>query len=62
MKIFSKVYQEVLVDEPRETGNSVDNITELEGVTLGERIEQEGFGHKPKEDIWANFTKWYAKS
>ena len=60
IKVFSKEYWGVLVEKPRGKGNSIENVAEFEGVTLGERREQGGFSHKPEEYIWSDFAKWYA--
>jgi len=61
MKTFSKEYWGILVEKPKGIGNSIENVTEFDGVTLGERREEGGFSHKPEEYIWAEFAKWYAK-
>lgn len=60
IKIFSKEYWGIMVEKPRGTGNSIENVAEFEGFTLGERREQGGFSHKPEDYIWAKFAKWYA--
>jgi len=59
-KVFSKEYWGVLVKKPRGAGNSIENVAEFEGVTLGERRKQGGFSHKPKNYIWADFAKWFS--
>ena len=51
----------MLVEQPRGVGNSIENVAEFEGVTLGERRAQGGFSHKPEDYIWAKFAKWYSK-
>jgi len=61
-KIFSKEYEGKIVSKPRGTGNSIENIAEFDGFTLGERRSQGGFSHKPKEYIWYEFAKWYSKN
>lgn len=59
-KTFSKTYYGTIVEKPRGTGNSIENIAEFEGFTLGERRKQKKFSHKPKDYIWADFAKWYS--
>jgi len=61
IKVFSKEYWGILAGKPRGTGNSIENVAEFEGFTLGERREQGGFSHKPEDYIWAKFAKWYAR-
>ena len=60
VKIFSKEYWGKIIDKPRGTGNSIENVAEFDGVTLGERRKQGGFSHKPEEYIWYDFAKWYS--
>lgn len=59
-KMFSEEYWGILVEKPRGTGNSIENVAEFEGFTLGERRQQKGFSHRPEDYIWAKFAKWYA--
>jgi len=61
-KIFSKEYWGVIVEKPRGTGNSIENVSELEGFTLGERRTQGGYSHKPEDYIWYDFAKWFSKN
>jgi hypothetical protein len=61
MKIFSKEYWGVLVDPPRGTGNSIENVAEFGGVTLGERRAQGGYSHKPEDFVWWDFAKWFSR-
>lgn len=58
---FSKEFWGKITDKPRGIGNSIEQITEFDGVTLGERREQGGFSHKPEDYIWINFAKWFKK-
>lgn len=60
-KNFSKEYWGKLVDRPRGIGNSIENIAEFGGYTLGERRQQGGFSHKPEEYIWYEFAKWFSE-
>jgi len=59
IKKFSKQFFGKIVNEPRGTGNSIENVAEFEGFTLGERREQGGFSHKPEDYVWSEFAKWY---
>lgn len=59
-KIFTKEYWGILTQSPRGTGNSIENVAEFNGVTLGERRQQSGFSHKPEDYIWHEFAKWYS--
>lgn len=60
-KMFSKEYWGKIVDPPRGNGNSIENIAEFEGVTLGERRTQGGFSHKPEDYIWYGFARWFSR-
>ena len=57
---FSKEYLGKIVD-PRGTGISIENVSEFEGSTLGEKRAIGGFSHKPEEYIWYDFAKWYSE-
>jgi XTP/dITP diphosphohydrolase len=58
-KIFSKEFHGRIVDMSRGTGNSIENVAEFDGVTLGERRTQGGFSHKPEDFVWTDFATWY---
>lgn len=58
VKQFSKEYEGTVVKVPRGSGNSLENVAEFDGVTLGERREQGGFSHKPEDYVWSDFVKW----
>ena len=61
LKMFSKEFWGRMVDPPRGSGNSIENIAEFDGFTLGERRSQGGFSHKPEEYVWIDFAKWFNK-
>ena len=61
IKQFSQEYEGVIVTEPRGVGNSIENIAQFEGFTLGERREQGGYSHKPEDYVWNDFVKWISK-
>lgn len=61
IRSFSKEYWGNLANKPRGAGNSIENVAEFDGVTLGERREQGGFSHALDEYIWYDFAKWYSK-
>lgn len=60
-KVFSQKYSGVVVDKPRGTGNSIEQIAEFDGFTIGERQQQGRFSHDPKEYIWYQFGQWLSK-
>ncbi|MBU1104629.1 MAG: non-canonical purine NTP pyrophosphatase [Patescibacteria group bacterium] len=60
IKSFSKEFWGTFVEKPRGKGNSLENVVEFEGYTLGERREQGGFSHKPEDYVWIDFAKWYS--
>jgi len=62
-KFFSKEFWGVIVDTPRGKGNSIEDVAEFEGHTLGERRAQGGFSHKAEDYVWIDFATWFkAKS
>ncbi len=61
IKVFSKKYWGVIVLTPRGTGNSIENVAEFDGVTLGERRSEGGLSHKPQDYIWYDFARWFSK-
>lgn len=56
---FSKEFWGAIVP-PRGTGNTIENVAEFEGRTLGERREEGGYSHKPEDYVWHEFAEWYA--
>lgn len=60
IKKFSKQYWGMIVETPRGTGNSIENVCEFDGVTLGERRQMGGYSNKPEDYIWHEFAKWYS--
>jgi len=58
-KIFSKEFWGVFSDKPKGTGNSIEQVAEFNGYTIGERRDQGKLSHDPKDYIWSDFAKWY---
>lgn len=61
IKEFSKEFTGSIVQSPRGNGNSIENVAEFNGVTLGERREQGGYSHPPEDYVWIEFANWYIK-
>lgn len=61
IKQFTQEYEGIIVAEPRGTGNSIENVAEFEGFTLGERREQGGYSHRPEDYVWSDFVEWFSK-
>ncbi|MDE2144954.1 MAG: hypothetical protein KGJ01_03245 [Patescibacteria group bacterium] len=59
LKEFSKEFWGVIANEPRGIGNSIENIAEFDGFTIGERRAQNSFSHKAEDYIWIDFAKWF---
>ena len=60
-KEFSKEFWGVLTERPRGSGNSIENVAEFEGFTLGERRAQNSFSHKAEDYVWVDFAEWFSK-
>lgn len=58
-KFFTREFWGIIV-EPRGTGNSIENIAEFDGKTLGERRTEGGYSHDPDDYVWGDFAKWYS--
>ena len=58
LQFFSKEFWGQVVP-PRGTGNSIENVAEFEGKTLGERRAEGGVSHAPEDYAWIDFAKWY---
>lgn len=61
MQFFSKEFWGEIVS-PRGSGNSIENVAEFEGKTLGERRSEGGFSHAPEDYVWVDFAKWYTSA
>lgn len=61
LKVFSKKFWGRIVSKPRGTGNSIENIAEFDGFTLGERRTQGRYSHQTEDYVWIDFAKWFSK-
>lgn len=61
VEVFSKEFWGIVVDSPRGQGNSIEQIVEFDGFTLGERRDQKTFSHEAEEYVWWDFAKWYSE-
>ena len=59
VKVFDQKFIGRLADAPRGTGNSMDQLAEFDGFTIGERQQQGRFSHDPKDYIWYKFAQWF---
>jgi inosine/xanthosine triphosphate pyrophosphatase family protein len=59
LKVFSKEFWGKLV-LPRGTGNSIENVSEFNGKTLGEFRAEGNTSHEAEDYIWIDFARWYA--
>lgn len=60
LKVFGKEFWGTIVP-PRGTGISIENVSEFEGKTLGERRAEGGFSHKPEDYVWIDFANWFVQ-
>ena len=61
LQFFSKEFWGTIVP-PRGTGNSIENVAEFEGKTLGEHRSEGGYSHAPEDYVWADFATWYTQN
>lgn len=59
-KVFSKEFWGQLADAPRGIGESIEQVAEFDGYTLGERRAEGTFSHDPKDYVWYDFARWYS--
>ncbi|MCX6728505.1 MAG: hypothetical protein NTV39_01930 [Candidatus Saccharibacteria bacterium] len=60
-KVFSQDYLGKISKTPRGSGNSIDQLAEFDGYTLGERHNQNSTSHDSKDYIWYQFAKWFSE-
>ncbi len=58
-KVFSQKFIGNLASKPRGTGNSIEQLAEFDGFTIGERQQQGRFSHDPKDYVWYKFAQWF---
>jgi non-canonical purine NTP pyrophosphatase (RdgB/HAM1 family) len=58
-KVFSQTFLGRIADKPRGTGNSIEQLAEFDGFTIGERHQQGRFSHDPKDYVWYQFAQWF---
>ena len=61
VRIFSEEYEGKIVGTPRGVGESIEQVAEFEGSTLGEHRERGGISHDPEDYIWYKFAQWYTE-
>lgn len=59
IKHFTKEFYGMIVP-PRGIGESIEQVAEFNGLTLGEQRERGGFGHAAEDYVWHDFATWYA--
>lgn len=62
MKDISMNFWGTVVEKPRGIGNSLENVMEFNGVTLGENRKNKTFAFEAEDYIWYKFAKWYSKN
>ena len=58
-KVFSQQFICRIADSPRGSGNSIEQLAEFDGFTIGERQQQGRFSHDPKDYVWCQFGQWF---
>ena len=61
VKVFSQKFLGLITDKPRGVGNSIEQVAEFDGFTIGERQQQGRFSHDPKDYVWYQFAKWFVE-
>ena len=59
LKQFTQTYWGNIV-EPRGTGQALENIVEIDGVTLGEHRQKGTVSHSAEDYVWIEFARWFA--
>lgn len=59
VKVFSKEFWGRFARSPRGSGNSIEQIAEFGGHTIGERRDQGKLSHEPKDYVWVEFARWF---
>jgi non-canonical purine NTP pyrophosphatase (RdgB/HAM1 family) len=60
-KRFSKEFWGKIVEPRGKQGNSIELVTEIDGLTISERHDKGEFSHKPEDYVWYDFAKWFSK-
>jgi len=60
-KIFSQEFWGVFSNKPKGSENSIEQIAEFNGYTLGEHRDRRKLSHDPKDYVWFEFAQWYEK-
>lgn len=58
-KFFSKEFEGRIVDSPRGSGISLEQVAEFNGYTLGERRDQGSTSHTAQDYVWNDFARWF---
>jgi len=60
-KVFSQKFRGIIADKPRGTGNSIEQLAEFDGYTIGERQQKGRFSYDPKDYVWYKFAQWFVR-
>lgn len=61
IKTFSREFWGTFANKPKGAGNSIEQIAQFNGMTIGERRDQGKLSHDPEEYIWFDFAKWFSE-
>lgn len=61
VKTFTKEFPGLIAESPRGMGNSIEQLAEFNGLTLGESKNLGQTSHKTEEYIWFDFAQWFSK-
>ncbi|MDZ7785726.1 MAG: non-canonical purine NTP pyrophosphatase [Candidatus Saccharibacteria bacterium] len=61
-KIFHREFWGEVSNNPKGSGNSIEQIAKFNGKTIGEHRDQGRFAFDAKDYIWHDFAKWYSES
>ena len=61
-RIFSQKFMGKIADKPRGSGNSIEQLAEFDGFTIGERQQQGRLSHDPKDYVWYQFGQWFTST
>ena len=59
VKLFTKEFHGVIGTEARGQGNSIEQITIFNGMTLAEHHDLGQYSEKPEDQVWYQFAQWF---
>lgn len=61
LKVFTQEITGIISIEPKGDGNSIEQLTIIDNLTIAEHHNLGQFSQKPEDQVWYDFAKWFSE-